>query len=90
MKEAFLIANIEEYGKFISYCIENDVTVFRTYWDEREKGDRCFSIDWEQKRCFYSRRSYYEHIGYEIIEPKFELSNYGDVYKITNLREVIE
>lgn len=37
VKRVYYIANIEEYGKFISYCIENDVNVFRTYWDEREK-----------------------------------------------------
>lgn len=36
-KKAYLLMSIEEYGKFIAYCIENDITVFRTYWDEREK-----------------------------------------------------
>ena len=90
MKKAYLIANIEEYGKLISYCIYNDVTVFRTYWDEREKGDRCYSIDWKEKRCYYSRKKYYEDKGYEIIVPTFELGEYGNNYKIVNKSEVIK
>lgn len=28
VKKAYLIDNIEEYGKIISYCIENDISVF--------------------------------------------------------------
>ncbi|MDY4255965.1 MAG: hypothetical protein SOX69_09645 [Oscillospiraceae bacterium] len=27
-KTAYLITDIEEYGKFISFCIDNDVCVF--------------------------------------------------------------
>jgi len=82
-KRAFLITNIEEYGKLISFCIENDVTVWRTYWDEREKGDRCYQIDWQEKRCYYSSRRYYENEGYEIVTPTFLLDKYGK-YKIVN------
>lgn len=33
-KKAYLITNIEEYGKFISFCINKDICVFRTYWNE--------------------------------------------------------
>lgn len=77
-KKAYLIANIEEYGKFISFCINNDITVWRTYWDEREAGDRCYQIDWKEKRCHYSPRCYYENNGYEIVVPRFTLNNYGD------------
>lgn len=51
-KVAFIISNIEEYGKLIAFCIRNDICVFRTYWDEREKGDRCYSIDWKEKDAF--------------------------------------
>lgn len=36
-KKAYLIKDITEYGKFISYCIHNDITVCRAYWDERER-----------------------------------------------------
>ena len=85
-KRAFLITNIEEYGKLISFCIENDVTVWRTYWDEREKGDRCYQIDWQEKKCCYSSRRYYENEGYEIVTSTFLLDKYGE-YKIVN-REV--
>ena len=82
-KKAYLLINIEEYGKFIAYCIENDISVFRTYWDEREKGDRCYSIDWQQKRCYYSSRKYWESEGYEIIIPNLYADKYGN-YKIDN------
>lgn len=82
-KRAFLITNIEEYGKLITFCIENDVTVWRTYWDEREKGYRCYQIDWQEKRCYYSSRQYYENEGYEIVTPTFLLDKYGK-YNIVN------
>ncbi len=85
-KKAYLITNIEEYGKFVSFCIENDVNVWRTYWDEREKGDRCYNIDWQEKRCYYSSRRYYEENGYEVITPTFHLDKYGN-YKMLNKKE---
>ena len=77
-KVAFIISNIEEYGKLISFCIRNDVCVFRTYWDEREKGKRCYSIDWKEKRCLYSSLSYFKDNDYEIVSPIFQLDNYGN------------
>ena len=78
MKTAYLISNIEEYGKFMSFFINHDITVFRVYWDEREKGNRCFNIDWGNKRCYYSSKGYYFNEGYEIITPTFECNQYGD------------
>lgn len=82
-KKAFLITNIEEYGKLISFCINNDICVFRTYWNEQEKGDRCYNIDWKEKRCYYSSRRYYENNGYEIVSPTFQLNEYGEYKAIT-------
>ena len=76
-KRAFLITGIEEYGKLISFCIRKDINVWRTYWNEREKGDRCYHLDWKEKRCYYSSRSYYEINGYEIIVPTFQLDRCG-------------
>ena len=80
-KKAFLISDIEDYGKLISFCIQNDISVFRTYWDDRERGYRCYNIDWLQKRCFYSSRQYYEDNGYLILVPHFVLDDFG-YYKI--------
>ena len=85
-KRAYLIASIEEYGKLISFCINNDISVWRTYWDEREKDDRCFQIDLENKRCYYSSKRYYENEGYEIITPTFYVDKYGN-YKITEVKK---
>lgn len=82
-KKAFLITNIEEYGKFISFCINKDISVFRTYWDEQEKGKRCYYIDWEEKRCKYSSWFYYENRDYEIVSPIFQLDEYGEYKVIT-------
>ena len=83
-KRVYLIASIAEYGKLISFCINHDISVWRTYWDEREKDDRCFHIDWEDKICYYSSKRYYENEGYEIITPTFYLDKYGN-YKITEV-----
>lgn len=77
MKVAFLITNIEEFGKFIAYCIEHDVSIFRTFWDGREAGQRCYVIDWVEKRCYYSSRQYWEREGFRIAKPVFEMNPYG-------------
>jgi len=77
MKTAYLISNIEEYGKFIAYCIDNDITVWRTYWSEKN----VFSINWLEKRCYYSSKQYYISNGYDIKIPKFEIDEYGK-YKL--------
>ena len=77
----YLIDSIEEYGKLMAYCIENDISVWRTYWDEREKGDRCYHVDFQSKRCWYSPLKYYRDIGATIIKPKFVVDKYG-CYKI--------
>lgn len=76
-KIAYLIKDIAEYGKLISYCIENDINVWRTYWNEHEAGNRCYQIDWKSKKCFYSRRKFFEEDGFEIIEPQFRLTEFG-------------
>lgn len=80
-KLAYKISNIIEYGKLMAFCIQNDVCVFRTYWDEREKLDRYYSIDWKEKRCYYSKRKYFEENGYSLYEAVFEPDKYGN-YKI--------
>ena len=49
-KIAYRISSIEDYGKFMAFCIDKDINVWRTYWNEQEKGDRCYNIDWREKR----------------------------------------
>lgn len=78
MKKAYLIKNITEYGKFIAYCIDKDISVFRCYWEEIEKGTRCYNIDFKHKQLYYSSKDYYEDNLYEIIEPIFELDEFGN------------
>ena len=73
----YLIDSIEEYGKLMAYCIENDISVWRTYWDEREKGDRCFFVDYQYKRCYYCCSKYYRDTGAIIVKPKFIVNKYG-------------
>ena len=80
----YLIKNIEEYGKLMAYCIDHDISVWRTYWDERVKGTIGYHIDWKQKRCFYCRIGYWkcENIDnkvYNVVEPIFSFDKYGKV-----------
>lgn len=80
----YLIKNIEEYGKLMAFCIDNDINVWRLYWDEREKGKRCYNIDWKMKRCFYSDIDYYSGKNidkkvYNVVEPIFSFDKYGKV-----------
>lgn len=79
-KIAYLLSSIEDYGAFISFCIEHDICVFRTYWDEREKGERCYFIDWQEKRCYYSSVEYYLKLGYKILTPVFYFNSFGKVH----------
>lgn len=81
--KAYLINNVEEYGKFLSILINKDITVWRLYWDERERGKRCFHIVWSENRCYYSNVNYYLREGYEIVRPIFTLNNYGN-YELEN------
>ena len=84
-KIVLLISNVEEYGKLMSFCINNDINVWRTYWNEREKGDRCYNIDWKEKRCYYGSKRYYINEGYEIVKPKFFIDDFGD-YKFEYIK----
>lgn len=77
MKTVYLISNIEEYGKLISFCIEKDISVWRSYWDEREKGIRCYEINFKEKRCYYSSDDYYREHGYSVVKPEFYLDEFG-------------
>lgn len=76
-KVVYLISNIEEYGKLMAYCIENNICVFRSFWDEREKGIRCYHIDFEEKRCLYSDINYYLELGYSVVVPVFTIDKWG-------------
>lgn len=44
------------YALFLGWCIERDVNVWRSYWDEEEKDNRLYFIDWfaVDKRLLYS------------------------------------
>ena len=78
-KVASWIKDVTEYGKFISFCIEHDINVFRTYWDDRAT-DICYFINWQEKRCYYCNRAYWLDKGFTVKEPKFSLE-YGQ-YRI--------
>lgn len=74
--KVFLLSSIENYGKFISFCIDNDISVWRLYWDDREKSNRCFHINWKENRCYYASIKFYEDEGFEVVSPLFVL-NFG-------------
>ena len=79
-KIAYRISSIEDYGKFIAFCIDKDINVWRTYWNEREKGDRCYNYDWREKMCYYSSERYYLDNDYTVIDPTFSINAFGDYY----------
>ena len=56
-KKAYLLISIEEYGKFIAYCIENDISVFRTYWNEREKAIDVIALIGNRKDAIIAQES---------------------------------
>lgn len=84
---AYLLKDITEYGKLMAYCIEHDICVWRTYWDEREAGERCYCINWKEKRCHYSKDWYKQSNAkfwkegetYKIVRPVFGVDQWGRV-----------
>lgn len=77
-KKAYLIKNITEFRKFIAYCINNDISVWRTYWHNGYKGERCYYIDWRERECHYASCNYYYCAHYKIVIPIFQIDNYGN------------
>lgn len=73
----YRIKSIEDYGKLISFCIDRDISVFRTFWDEAQKDERCYFINWVDKRCYYSTEDYFTREGYIVVDPVFHLDPYG-------------
>lgn len=76
-KVAYLIKNIKQFGFLIAYCIDKDISVFRTFY--RVGDNFCYNINFKEKRCYYSSVDYYESEGYEIFEPRFDFDEFGKV-----------
>ena len=68
--------NAEQFGLFLIWCVENDISIWRTYWSEREK-DRCYRIDWQDKRVYYGSEKYWLEKFYKVVETKFYFDEYG-------------
>lgn len=77
MENVYFISNVEEFGKFVSFCIDNDISVFRVYWNEQQKDNLCYSVDFYNKRCFYGTKDFYVSKGFKIRKPIFEVDNFG-------------
>ena len=74
----YKISSIEEYGKLLAYLINNDFNVFRLFWDERDKHQRCYSINYATKRVGYSNVNYYKRCGYTVYNAYFTLDQFGN------------
>jgi hypothetical protein len=83
----YLLKNIEEYGKFMAFCIDNDISVFRTYWQEIFKGEIAYHIDWKTKRCYYlAIKHMTPDDEYNVVRPIFTFNKYGKI-EITHQHE---
>lgn len=79
-KIAYRILSVEDFGKLMSFCIDKDVCVFRTYFNNACLSDRCYTIDWKEKRCYYGSEQYYLDHSYTVITPTFLTDVYGNYY----------
>ena len=73
----YYIDNIGDYGYFIAFCIDNDITVWRAYYPANEP--KCFYIDWRQKRLWYGSVDSYKKDGFTVVRPKFARNEYGGI-----------
>ena len=78
MKKAFKINNANDYGLLMAFCIEHDVSVFRTYFNVGE----VYNIDFNDKRCYHSKEKYYIDNGYTILVPDFYFDKYDKDHRI--------
>lgn len=75
---AYSISNIDDYSKFLAFCVQHDVCVSRLYWSAIDAGDRCFFIDWRERCCYYSPRAYFLIHDYCLVHPSFVLNSSGN------------
>lgn len=73
-KICFLIDNIEDYGKLVSYCIEHDISVFRSYYIP----GHYYEIDFDSNKLFHSNQEFYKEEGYILQRPKFIYTRYKE------------
>ena len=73
----YYIDNIEDYGYFIAFCIDKDVSVWRAYYNTREP--KCFQIDWKAKRLYYATVDFCKEEGYKVVRPEFVIDEYGKI-----------
>lgn len=73
--EAYKFKNAEHFGLFLIYCVEKDITVWRTYWDNRKK-DRLYILNWQERRVYYTD---FDDEKYEVIVPKFHFDGFGTI-----------
>ena len=72
---AYILKDITEYGKFVAYCIDHDISVYRLYWNEQNKN-RCYVIYPDMKLAGVANKDWCA-LAYSLKEPKFYLSKYG-------------
>lgn len=80
MSVVFQIDNVEEYGKLVAYCIEKDISVFRSYWTASEP--RFYRIDFVAKRLYYGAQRYWLSEGYRVVKPTFILDKFGSYREV--------
>ena len=53
--------------------------MFGEHIGTKERAERCYHIDWNNKLCYYSNDNHYKREGYKIVEPIFDFDEYGTV-----------
>ena len=73
------------YASFLGWCIKRDVNVWRSYWDEEEKDDRLYFIDWfaVDKRLLYS--------GYDFWKWRYDKwNNYNEIKIVVPAVKIVD
>ena len=75
----------QDYASFLGWCIKRDVNVWRSYWDEEEKDDRLYFIDWFafDKRLLYSDYDFWKW-GYD------KWNNYNEIQIVVPTVKIVE
>ena len=76
---AYLIKHIEEYGKLMAYCIQNNIDVSQAPWEEYTSNRCCSYIDVNKCRCLCNTYEYYKSKGYKITEPAFYVNSGNNI-----------
>lgn len=91
MTTLYKFPSYADYAAFLGWCVRKDVNVWRSYWDEYEKDNRLYFIDWfaVDKHLTYANYDFWKY-GYDKWNGYDEIQVVVPTVKIVDGRITLE